>query len=107
MQPQWTKCRVAQGPEQDRQNVPCAPIWKWGSSRLKYGEETETVHARTPVCSGFTGETAAGLLIRPRRARCEEVDKRTWFFVGLCRISYIALPGNPALCSLRVSWAFH
>lgn len=46
MQPQWTKCRVVQGLEQDRQNVPRVPLRKRGSSRQKYGEETETLCTR-------------------------------------------------------------
>lgn len=74
MQPQWTKLRVVQGPEQDRQNVPRVPLWKRGSSRLKHGEEMETVHACAPVCSGFTRELAVGLFLTPRGTRRAEVD---------------------------------
>lgn len=46
MQPQWTKCKVVRGPEQDRQNVSRVPLRKRGSSRWKDGEETETLCTR-------------------------------------------------------------
>lgn len=64
MQPQWTKHRVVQGPEQNAGNLHYVHLGKLGSSERKYGEETETLckcvcaHAH----SGVTGWITALLL---------------------------------------------